>query len=803
MTEKSFRREDERLLTGRGCYTADWNLPRQLYAYFLRADRAHAKILGIDAQAARARSGVHLVLTAADLDAAGFKSLPGGVAFEGVGGQKMKKPFWPALARDHVHYVGQAVALVVAESVLLAQDAAEDIALDYHDLPAAVGFDDATRAGAAELHAEAPGNLAFEYESGDAAAAEAAFARAAFTSRMTMNSQRLVGSPIEPRACIADCDAGSGVVTVYAPSQGINGMRGQLSQVTGLPAEKLRVVTGDVGGSFGVRGGAYAESIALVLAAQKLGRPVKWVATRSELFLSENHGRALSLTGELALDADGRFLAIRFDDRADLGAYATMFGALIGTRNLTITMGGVYRIPAMYARTRLAYSNATPVSSYRGAGRPDIACAIERLVDHAAAEHGFDPAELRRRNFVPPEAMPYKTANGTTYDCGEFAAVMDQALALADWAGFPARREQSARAGKLRGIGMASFLESSGAGGAPRDEVLARFDALGDLHLYAVSQSGGQGHETTFVNILTAELGIPDERVHFHEGDPDLKIVGNGTGGSRSLYGAGSAFKLLGPKIIETAKPLAAAALGAGHGVLGAGHAALGAGHSVPSAGDGVSGVSQGVPGVEVSAVQYAGGAFHAEGRSIGLFDLAERLAAAAGAAQGAAHPMDCAADCLFGVTYPNGCHIAEVEIDAETGAVDVLAYTTVDDIGNTIDRASVEGQVHGGVMQGVGQVLGEHAIHDHDSGQLLSGSFMDYPMPRADWMRGIRCGEHPVPTKTNALGAKGVGESGTSGALPATMNAILCALRPAGVSQLDMPATPDRVWRALRAATR
>ena len=778
MTEKSFRREDERLLTGRGCYTADWNLPRQLYAYFLRADRAHAKILGIDAQAARARPGVQLVLTAADLDAAGFNSLPGGVAFEGVAGQKMKKPFWPALVRTHVHYVGQPVTLVVAESVLLAQDAAEDIALDYEDLPAAVGFDDATRAGATQMHPEAPGNLAFEYESGDAAAVEAAFARAAFTSRMTMNSQRLIGSPIEPRAFIADCDPANGVVTVYTPSQGINGMRGQLSQVTGLPAEKIRVVTRDVGGSFGIRGGAYAESIALMLAAQKLGRPVKWVALRSELFLSENHGRAISLSGELALDAEGRFLALRFDDRADLGAYATMFGALIGTRNLTITMGGVYRIPALYARTRLAYSNATPVSSYRGAGRPDIACAIERLVDHAAAEHGFDPVELRRRNFVPPEAMPYKTANGTTYDCGEFAAVMDKALALADWAGFPARRAQSARAGRLRGIGMASFLESSGAGGAPRDEVFARFDAQGDLHLYAVSQSGGQGHETTFVNIVTAELGISGERVHFHEGDPDLKMVGNGTGGSRSLYGAGSAFKLLGPKIIDTARPHAASALCAGHNAAGA----------------------------ILPPVEYAGGAFHAAGRSIGLLELAQRLAANAGmeqaAANRAAHPMDCAADCLFGVTYPNGCHIAEVEIDADTGAVDVLAYTTVDDVGNAIDRASVEGQVHGGVMQGVGQVLGEHAIHDHDSGQLLTGSFMDYPMPRADWMRGIRCAEHPVPTRTNALGAKGVGESGTSGALPATMNAVLAALRPAGVRELDMPATPHRVWQALRAAT-
>ena len=762
MTEKSYRREDERLLTGKGCYTADWNLPRQLYGYFLRADRAHAKILGIDAQAARARPGVRLVLTAEDLDAAGYKSLPGGVAYDGIGGQKMKKPFWPALARGRVHYVGQPLALVVAESVLAAQDAAEEIALDYEDLPAAVGFDDATRTGAAQIHPEAPGNLAFEYESGDAAAAEAAFARAAFTSRMTMNSQRLIGSPIEPRGFIAEHDAASGVFTVYAPSQGINGMRSQLAQVTGVPAENIRVVTRDVGGSFGIRGGAYAESIALMLAAQKLARPVKWVATRSELFLSENHGRALSLTGEIALDAEGRFLAIRFDDRADLGAYATLFGALIATRNLTITMGGVYRVPALYARTRLAYSNATPVSSYRGAGRPDIASAIERLVDHAAAEHGFDPAELRRRNFVPADAMPYKTANGTTYDCGEFEAVMDKALALADWAGFAARRDQSARAGRLRGIGMASFLESSGAGGAARDEVFARFDAGGDLHLYAVSQSGGQVHETTFVNIVTTGLGISGERVHFHESDPDLRIVGNGTGGSRSLYGAGSAFKLLGPKIVETARPLAAAALG-----------------------------------VEAPTVQYAGGAFHAAGRSIGLFELAQRLVAP----PAAGHPMDCTADCLYGVTYPNGCHVAEVEIDPDTGVIEVLAYTTVDDVGNPVDRASVEGQVHGGVMQGVGQVLGEQAIHDHETGQLLTGSFMDYPMPRADWMREMRCGEHPVPTQSNALGAKGVGESGTSGALPATMNAILCALRPAGVRELDMPATPDRVWRALHRA--
>jgi len=681
------------------------------------------------------------------------------VSYEGVGGQKQKKPFWPALAQKKVHYVGQPVALVVAESAALAQDAAEEIAVGYRDLPAVMGFEGATRPGAAPLHEDIPGNLAFEYETGDATAVQAAFAGAALKTRLTVRSQRLVGNPIEPRAFLASFDAGSGVFTVYSPSQGLNGMRGFLAAATGLPGEKIRVVTELVGGSFGIRSYSYAEHVAVMLAAQKLGRPVKWVATRSEIFLSDNHGRGLTLTGELALARDGGFLALRFEDGADLGAFSTPFGPQIGSRNITITMGGVYRIPAMYAHTRCAYSNAVPVSAYRGAGRPDIACVIERLVDRAAAEHGFDPIELRRKNFIPPEAMPHKTANGTTYDCGEFEKVMDKALELADWRGFPARRERSKREGKLRGIGIATFLEASAAGVAPKDQAFARFDETGNLHVNCVSQSTGQGHETAFVRILCEGLGVAEpERIRIHEGDPDLLVVGNGTGGSRSLYGAGSAVKLLGPKLIETAKPHAAAVLGA-----------------------------------EASAVEYRSGAFHAAGKSIGLFDLAEKLAGSS------PHPMDCVAEGSFGTTFPNGCHVAEVEIDPETGTTDVVNYATVDDIGNVVDHTSVEGQVHGGVLQGVGQVLAEHAIYDGETGQLLAGSFMDYPMPRADWMRTIRCDEHAVPTKANALGAKGVGESGTSGALGATMNAILNAVRSAGITDFDMPVTPDRLWRALR----
>jgi len=758
MTEKTIRREDARLLEGKGRYSADWNLPGQLYGFFLRSDRAHAEIASTDLEAAVARPGVRLVLTGADYAASGWKSLPGGVTYEGVGGQKQKRPFWPALAQKKVHYVGQPVALVVAESAALAQDAAEEIAVGYRDLPAVIGFEGATRPGAAQLHEDIPGNLAFEYETGDAAAMQAAFARAALKTRLTVRSQRLVGNPIEPRAFLASFDAGSGVFTVYSPSQGLNGMRGFLAAATGLPGEKIRVVTELVGGSFGIRSYSYAEHVAVMLAAQKLGRPVKWVATRSEIFLSDNHGRGLTLTGELALARDGGFLALRFEDGADLGAYSTPFGPQIGSRNITITMGGVYRVPAMYAHTRCAYSNALPISAYRGAGRPDIACVIERLVDRAAAEHGFDPIALRRKNFIPPEAMPYRTANGTTYDCGEFENVMDKALELADWRGFPARRERSKREGKLRGIGIATFLEASAAGAAPKDQAYARFDASGILHVSCVSQSTGQGHETAFVRILSEGLGVTGECIRIHEGNLDLAVVGNGTGGSRSLYGAGSAVKLLVAKLIETAKPLAAAALGA-------------------------------------DAVEYRDGKFESGSKSIGFFELAKKLAASS------PHPMDCVAEGSFGATFPNGCHIAEVEIDPETGVVDVVNYATVDDIGNVVDHTSVEGQVHGGVLQGVGQVLGEHAIYDSETGQLLAGSFMDYPMPRADWMRAIRCDEHPVPTKANALGAKGVGESGTSGALGATMNAILDAVRPAGITDLDMPVTPDRLWRALREA--
>ena len=681
------RREDFRLITGHGCYSADWNLPGQLHAVFLRADRAHAEILRLDASRALAHAGVKAVLTGDDAREAGFKSLPNILNYPGKDGQEMRKPFHPVLAMGRVRYVGEPVAMIVAETAAIAEDTRELLEIEYRDLPAAATFEDAVKEGAPQLHADVPGNLGFEFESGDAEAVAAAFARAKFVSKLTVESQRLVGNALEPRACLVAFDAQSGRYTFHVPLQGVGGMKGQLAHVSGLDKEKIAIVAQDVGGSFGVRGAAYPEYFAAMIAARKLGRPVKWVATRSETFVSDTHGRALSLTGELALDADGRFLAIRWDDRADLGAYGAAFGSFIATKNLTITMGGVYRIPAMYGITRLAYTNTVPVSAYRGAGRPDIAYAVERLVDYTAHEHGFDPLELRRKNFIPADAMPYKTPNAGTYDSGDFRAVMEDALKRADWDAFESRRATAKRAGKLRGIGIATYLEAGGGGAAPKDQVAVEFDANGDMTLFAVTQSSGQGHETVFPQIVAETLGIDAAQVRFSPSAPSADLVGNGTGGSRGVLGTGSAFKVLGQKLIDLARPHAAQKLG-----------------------------------IAESELRYSDGRFHADrvaqtaapaARSIGFVELARALAGTK------PHPLDTVAEGTFGTTYPNGCHIAEVEIDPETGTATIERYTAVDDLGTVINSTLVEGQVHGGVMQGAGQVFGEHAVYDRETGQL------------------------------------------------------------------------------------
>ena len=755
------RREDFRLVTGSGRYSADWNLPDQLHAVFLRADRAHADIVSFDASRALAYPGVKAVLTGNDAREAGFKSLPNIVTYPGIGGQPLRKPFHPVLAMGRVRYVGEPVAVVVAEQAEIAEDARDAIEIEYRDLPAVASFEDAAREGAPQLHEDVPGNIAFEFDSGDADAVAAAFARAAHVSKITVDSQRLVGNALEPRACLVSFDAASSRYTFHLPLQGVGGMTGQLAAVSGLDKDKIVLVTQDVGGSFGVRGGAYPEYFAAMLAARKLGRPVKWVATRTETFMSDHQGRALSLTGELAIDRDGTFLAIRWDDRADLGAYGGPFGSFIATKNLTVTMGGVYRIPAMYGRTRLAYTNTVPVSDYRGAGRPDIAYAVERLVDYAAHEHGFDPIELRRMNFVPAEAMPYKTPNAGTYDSGDFEGVMRDALQRSDWKNFEGRRKEAARAGRLRGIGIATYLEAGGGGAAPKDQVAVEFDGEGNMTLFAVTQSSGQGHETVFPQIVCETLGIDVSHARFHPRPPEAELVGNGTGGSRGVLGTGSAFKMLAEKLIELARPHAAAKLAAAPGEL-----------------------------------TYADGQFSAKGKSIGFIELARALAGPR------PHPLDTSAEGIFGMTYPNGCHIAEVEIDPETGQTSIERYTAVDDLGHVINPVLVAGQVHGGVTQGAGQVFGEHAVYDQSTGQLLTASFADYFMPRAGMLRSIAVHEHPVPSPNNALGAKGVGEAGCSGSLPALANATIDALRQRGIQHLDMPFSAAKVWAALQPTT-
>ena len=612
--------------------------------------------------------------------------------------------------------------------------------------------------GAPLVHADVPGNLAFDFESGDEQAVATAFAKAKFVSRVTAESQRLIGNAMEPRALLVAFDAASGRYTMHTLLQGQGGMRGQLMHVSGLDKDKIELVVQDVGGSFGVRGPAYPENFALMFAAKKLNRAVKWVATRSETFVSDFHGRAISLTGELALDADGKLLAIRFDDRCDLGAYGGGFGPFVATRNITVTAGGVYKIPAIYVRSRLVFTNTVPISAYRGAGRPDIAYAVERLIDHAAHEHGFDAIALRRKNFIPPSAMPYKTANGTVYDSGDFEAVMNDGLKHADYAGFEQRRAAAKAAGKLRGIGIATYLEAGGGGATPKDQVSVEFAPDGKMTLFAVTQASGQGHETVFPQIVAGALGIDAANIHFHPMPPAADLIGNGTGGSRGALGTGSVFHLLGQKLIAVAQPHAAQKLGRTENEL-----------------------------------RYTEGRYHAGDRSIGFMELAASLGATK------PHPLNSIAEALIGATYPNGCHIAEVEVDPETGAATIEKYIAVDDLGNVLNHTLVAGQVHGGVVQGAGQAFGEQAVYDPHTGQLLTGSFMDYTMPRANLLRDIAIYDHPVATSANALGAKGVGEAGCSGSLPVLVNAMVDALRPLGITHLDMPYTPHRVWQAIQ----
>jgi len=564
---------------------------------------------------------------------------------------------------------------------------------------------------------------------------------------------------MEPRAGVGVWDAGAVAYTLYACTQGASAMRGQMAPVLGVPPEKIFVVAEEVGGGFGVRFNTYPEYCALLFAAKKLGRPVKWVGTRSEMFLADEQARDIVHRSEMALDADGRILGIRFDFTCNLGAYVAFTGAFVNTVNLVNVASGVYDVQAVHVQAKLVLTNTIPTAAYRGAGRPVASYSMERLVDEAAREIGMDPAAFRRRNLVPAAKFPYRIVTGFEYDCGDFEGVLDKAVRESDWAGFAARREESARRGRLRGRGMSSYIESTGGGGfAPYDQATLEWDAGGGITLYAPSHNHGQGHETTYAQIVAGQLGVPLESIRLRSSVPDRIITGNPTGGSRSLHGVGSVMLLAAQDVVKKGMALAAEELEAAE-----------------------------------ADIEFGEGEYRVSGtdRRVSIVALAKK------------HPGRLDVDKTgekVGATFPNGCHVAEVEIEPETGEIEILRYTAVDDAGTIINQQIVEGQMQGGITQGAGHILGEHAVYD-DGGQLITGSFMDYPMPRAVLVNNLRVLEHPVPTKTNPLGAKGVGEAGVTGSMPCIMNAIADALRGAGVTRFDMPANPQRVWAAIRAA--
>jgi len=746
------RLEDDRMLTGRGRYVSDWNLPGQAYGHFLRSDRAHADIVSMEKGEALKFPGVIAVLTGADLKE--LKSLPAALPYKGRGGMELINPGRPALAQGRVRFAGEPVALIVAESAVAAQDASELVQIDYRERPAVIHAPDALAPGAPLVHDGVPGNMVLDYESGDEAKTRAAFAAAARVIALDLEISRVIGNPMEPRACLAAFV--SDQYHLYTCTQGVAIMRNQLSAVLGVPPEQIRVIAEEVGGGFGVRFNLYPEYCAALAAAKKLGRPVKWTGTRSEVFLADEQARDVRSHGELALDASNRIVGMRFEMNSNLGAYLCPTGPFINTMGIINCLSGVYDVPAAYARIRLAVTNTAPMAAYRGAGRPIMSYAIERLVDHAARELKLDPAQFRRQSMVT--SFPYKIAAGFEYDCGDFQGVLDKALAESDWNGYSERKANSQKRGRLRGRGMATYIEATGAGFAPQDQIELRWGEEGELTVYAPTHNHGQGHETSYAQIVAKEIGIPMEKIGLRTAGADFYLLGNATGGSRSLAAVGSVILLGAQEMVKKGLALAAEKLEAA-----------------------------------AADVEFVKGEYRIKGtdRRISI----QNLAAGGG--------LDLQYQNKFGACFPNGCHIAEVEIEPETGESQIVSYVACDDAGNIINHQIVEGQMQGGLTQGAGQAFHELAVYDKESGQLLTGSFMDYAMPRPGLVEGIKLVEHPVPTKLNPLGAKGVGEAGFTGSLPALMNAVLDALRSAGVREFEMPASPHRVWQALQAARR
>ena len=754
------RVEDPRLLIGGGRYTDDIQLPDEAIATVLRSPHAAARILTMDADAARAMPGVLAVYTGADLQDDKIGGIPCGVSIKNRDGSSRADVPHHALASGAVRHVGDPVAFIVAETHQAARDAAEAVFIEYEILPSVTDLGATLDAGSPAVWDSVPGNMAFDWEVGDRARVDGLFDSAAHVTRLTVVNNRIVVASLEARAATAQFEDGR--FTLYTNTQGGWSIRGMLAKaVFNLPEDNFRVVTPDVGGGFGMKLFLYPEQILVCYAARKLGRPVKWTSERSEAFLSDSHGRDNITRGELALDAEGNFLAMRTRNVANMGAYYSNYGPFIPTAAGTKVLASVYKFQAIYANVVGAFTNTVPVDAYRGAGRPESNYLVERLIDAAAHETGIDRIELRRRNMVPPSAMPYLTAMNQTYDSGDFQRVLDAALEKMDWAGFEGRRAAAAARGKKRGIGMAYYLEATG--GAPTERAEIRFAEDGYVDVYVGTQSTGQGHETAYVQLTADQLGIDGDLIRIRQGDTDTIPVGGGTGGARSLYSEGQAILVTSATVISKGKQAASEMLEAA-----------------------------------AEDIEFASGRFTVAGtdRGVDILTLAATQRDRPGATQ-----LDAAEVAkIENHTFPNGCHVAEVEVDPDTGTIAVVRYLVCDDVGRAVNPMIVRGQVHGGVAQGVGQALMERTSYDAESGQLLSGSFMDYALPRASDLPDVEVDLIEVPCLTNPLGVKGAGEAGAVGSPPAVMNALVDALRDMGVDAIDMPATPEKVWRAIHA---
>ncbi len=767
LAQSVLRVEDPRLLKGNGSYTDDTTPPGTTYGAVVRSPHAAAKILSLDIEAAKASPGVLAVYTHADLKADGIGNMPCLISLKNRDGSKQFSPPRPALEGDVVRHVGTPVAFVVADTPQHARDGIEAVLVEYDILPSVTDLGAAMDESAPKVWEGAARNVCFDWEIGQKEKTEQLFAQAAHVTRLTVVNNRIIVSSMEARAALAEYDAAGERWTLRTNTQGGWGIKTMMGEaIFNVPEDRFRVITPDVGGGFGMKLFLYPEQVLACYAARKLGRPVKWASERSEAFLSDSAGRDNITTGEIAIDKDGKFLALRTRNVANMGGYLSNFGPFIPTMAGTGVLASVYGFQAVYANVIGVFTNTVPVDAYRGAGRPESNYMVERLIDAAAREIGIDRVELRRRNMVGPEAMPHSTPVGKTYDSGDFRQVLDHALATMDWAGFEARRTEAAKRGKRRGIGLSYYLEATGGGPTERAEI--RFADDGFVDLYVGTQSTGQGHETAYVQLTVDRLGVPGEKVRVRQGDTDSIPVGGGTGGARSLYSEGQAILLTTAMVIEKGKKAASEALEAAPAdiVFEQGRFSI-------------VGTDR---GMDILALAEHQRTRAAKGEDVSTLDAAE-------IAEIDAH------------TFPNGCHIAELEVDPETGVVEVLRYSVTDDVGKAVNPLIVRGQVHGGVAQGFGQAVLERTAYDPESGQLLSGSFMDYALPRANDLPFIEVDLIEVPCGTNPLGVKGAGEAGAVGSPPAVINAIVDALAPVGVTHIDMPATPERVWQALATA--